>query len=226
MQINKTLTGPEQAPSSGRNPKQLVVLLHGLGSDGQDLIGLAPEFSAALPDAQFVSPNAPFPCDMAPFGYQWFSLMDRSDSKVLAGARDAEPILNHYIDSQLERFGLEDKDLILAGFSQGSMMAMHVGLRRTKSCAGVLGYSGALVGAELLEKEITSKPSVCLAHGTFDEVVPFAMMDKAEKALSEADVNVQTHACIGIGHGIAPKGLDVGKKFLKAVTMKEGQLAQ
>src|SRR5947208_8561128 len=123
-----SLSGPTRPPVAGGKPRQLVILLHGLGADGNDLIGLAPVLARLLPDAEFVSPNAPFPCDMAPYGYQWFSLQDRSPEAILGGVRASAPILDAFIDDLLAARGLEEKDLALVGFSQGTMMSLYVGL--------------------------------------------------------------------------------------------------
>ena len=156
------------APASGGAAKQLVIFLHGVGADGNDLIGLAPYFQQVLPDARFISPNAPFPFDMAPQGYQWFSLQDFTEEARLAGADRAAPILNAFIDSELAKDGLSEENLALIGFSQGAMMSLHVGLRREKQLAAIISYSGLLVGKERLETEIKSKPPVLLTHGTVD----------------------------------------------------------
>src|SRR5467141_2296170 len=142
------LSGPSRPPASGGRPSRLVILLHGLGADGNDLIGLVPYWAPLLPTAEFVSPNAPFPCDMAPYGYQWFSFQDRTQEAVLAGVRAAAPVLDAFIDDALAARGLVDGDAALVGFSQGTMMSLHVGLRRAHPVAGILGYSGRLIGAE------------------------------------------------------------------------------
>lgn len=210
-----TLTGPERKPASSSKPKKLVIFLHGLGSDGNDLIDLAFDFASALPDALFLSPNAPFPCDMAPYGHQWFSLQDRSESNILSGVRTAAPILNHYIDQALKEHHLEDKDLALIGFSQGTMMALHVALRRKQACRAVIGFSGALIAPPLLAKEITSRPRVMLAHGDHDTVVPISALNIATNTLTSVDVDVTTHISSGLGHGIDQQGLKLAKKFLK-----------
>src|SRR5690242_18353856 len=143
-----TLSGPSRKPASGGAPRQLVILLHGLGADGNDLIGLAPYWAPLLPDAEFVAPDAPFPCDMAPFGRQWFSLQDRSPLAILAGVRAAAPILDVFIDEALKARNLDESRLALVGFSQGTMMSLYVGLRRAKALAGIVGFSGALLGPE------------------------------------------------------------------------------
>src|SRR5690348_18484075 len=125
-----TLEGPSRPPHRGGKPKSVVVLLHGLGADGNDLISLAPYWAPLLPEAEFISPNAPFPCDMAPYGYQWFSVQDRSQPAVLAGVRAAAPSLDAFIDEELAKRGLDESAAALVGFSQGTMMSLFVGLRR------------------------------------------------------------------------------------------------
>lgn len=209
------LDGPRFGPAAGNRAKELVILLHGLGADGNDLISLAPLFAQVLPGAAFVAPNAPFPCDMAPFGRQWFSFQNREPEAVLAGVRAAAPHLGAFIDTELERAGLPDERLALIGFSQGTMMALHVALRRARPCAAVIGYSGALVGPELLAGEIESRPPVLLVHGDADEVVPFQSMAAAEGALRAAGFGVQVAARPGLGHGIDEAGLQLGAAMLK-----------
>ena len=209
------LSGPEIKPASGKKAKQLVIFLHGLGADGNDLISLTDEFADTLPDAHFVSPNAPFPCDMAPYGYQWFSLMDRDHDRVLEGIKIAAPILNEFIDEKLSELGLTDKDCALIGFSQGTMTSLYVSTRRNKPCAGVLGYSGALFGADILKKEIKSRPPVCLVHGDDDMVVPFESLGHATQVLTLNGIDVEAHGRPGLGHGIDFEGIKIGKKFLK-----------
>jgi phospholipase/carboxylesterase len=211
------LSGPSHPPSSGGKPRQLVILLHGIGADGNDLIGLAPVWSQLLPDAEFVSPNAPFPCDMAPYGFQWFSLQDRSPAMILAGVHAAAPALDAFIDDALATRGLAEKDLALVGFSQGTMMSLYVGLRRARAVAGILGYSGALIGAETLAAEVGSKPRVMLVHGDADPVVPFQALALAERALEAAGVPIETIARPGLAHGIDEEGLKAGARFLLGV---------
>lgn len=211
------LDGPRYGPASGGAPKQLVILLHGLGADGQDLIGLAPHWGNALPDAAFASPNAPFPCDMAPYGFQWFSVQDRTPETLLAGVRAAAPALDGFIDAELERAGLSEDKLALVGFSQGTMMSLFVGPRRERQLAGILGFSGRLIAPELLAGEMRSKPPVMLAHGTLDEMVAFDSMAAAEDGLKAAGIEVETLACPGIGHGIDENGVARGAAFLQRV---------
>src|SRR3954451_3293353 len=129
------LSGPSRPPLSGGKPRRLVILLHGLGADGNDLIGLQQYWGRVVPDAEFISPNAPFPCDMAPYGYQWFSVQDRTPEAVLAGVRAAAPSLDAFIDEELSKRGLTESDAALVGFSQGTMMSLYVGLRRQRQLA-------------------------------------------------------------------------------------------
>ncbi|MDD3446270.1 MAG: prolyl oligopeptidase family serine peptidase, partial [Zavarzinia sp.] len=184
-------------------------------ADGEDLIGLAPHWCRLLPDAYFVAPDGPAPCAMAGFGRQWFALTDFSEEERLAGAREAAPILNAFLDAELARLGLADGQMALVGFSQGCMMALHVGLRRVAPPAAVLGYSGALAGiGAVLEAEARARPPVLLIHGDQDPVVPVGALDKAARALETVSVPVRTHVERGLGHAIGPEGLALGGEFL------------
>jgi phospholipase/carboxylesterase len=211
------LNGPSVPPASGGAPKQLVMFLHGVGADGNDLISLAPAFQGILPDAVFVSPNAPFAFDMAPVGHQWFSIKDFGPEARLKGAQAAAPILDGYIDYMLALFGLAESKLALVGFSQGTMMSLYVGLRRARSVAGIVGYSGMLLGADLLKTELKSRPLVLLVHGDADQVLPVESLPAAVKGLQAVDVPVESHVRPGLGHGIDDEGIRLGQKFLARV---------
>ncbi len=211
------LSGPSRPPASGGKPIRLVILLHGLGADGNDLIGLAPYWAPMLPEAEFLSPNAPFPCDMAPYGFQWFSSQDRSPAAVLSGVRAAAPILDAFIDEALAERGLDDGALALVGFSQGTMMSLFVGLRRAQPAAGIVGFSGRLLAPELLTNELRSRPRILLIHGTEDPLVPYTSLAAAETTLTAAGVPVETLTCPGIGHSIDEEGLRRGGHFLRDV---------
>ncbi len=204
------LDGPKHGKAAGEGARALVVLLHGLGADGNDLISLAPMLEPLLPDTAFVSPHAPYPCDMAPMGRQWFSLQSREPETMLAGVRAAAPILDAFLDAELAAHGLGDDRLALVGFSQGTMTALHTALRRPRACAVVVGFSGALVKPEALAAEIKSRPPVLLVHGDADEVVPFEAMTAAEAALQANRVPIATYRRSGLGHGIDQEGLQLG----------------
>ena len=209
------LWGPRQEPASGGAAKQLVILLHGLGADGNDLIGLAPVLSQVLPDAAFVSPHAPEPCDMAPMGYQWFSLQSREPADLLAGVEKVRPLLDGFIDSQLEHYGLDESKLAVVGFSQGTMTALHTLPRRPKACACILGFSGMLIAPEKLASEVRSRPPVLLIHGEADEVLPVAALPAAEAGLKQAGIEVESLRRPGLGHGIDEEGLSRGAALLQ-----------
>jgi phospholipase/carboxylesterase len=209
-----SLSGPSHPPATGGQPRKLVILLHGLGADGNDLIGLAQYWGRLVPDAEFVSPHAPFPCDMAPYGQQWFSLQDRSPAMILAGVKAAAPILDAFIDAELRQHGLTDDKLALVGFSQGTMMSLYTAPRRARAIAGVVGYSGALVGADLLLQEAKSKPPVLLVHGEADDIVPFQAMAAAAQGLRAVGIQIETVARPGLPHSIDDVGLTRGGTFL------------
>ena len=211
------LTGPSRPPASGGKPSSLVILFHGLGADGNDLIGLAPYWARLLPTAEFLSPNAPFPCDMAPYGYQWYSSQDRTPEAALAGVRAGAPILDAFIDETLAKRGLDDSDLAFVGFSQGTVMSLYVGLRRNKPVAGIVGFSGRLLAPELLANELRSRPPTLLVHGTDDPLIPYTALAEAETALKGVGVPVETVTSVGIGHSIDEEGLRRGGLFLRDV---------
>ena len=209
------LTGPVTGPLQGEKPTRLIILLHGYGASGDDLIGLAPVWAPILPQARFIAPHAPFPCDGNPFGFQWFPITQLNPHAMEAGVRGAAPILDAFIDEQLRKSGLDESQTALVGFSQGTMMALHVGLRRAKPLAAILGYSGVLTGRATLKDEVKSRPPILLIHGDADEMVPAQASLAAEEALKEIGVKVESHVCRGLGHGIDDTGVRLGAAFLK-----------
>ena len=214
MPVARSLSGPSVPPKAGGAARQLVVLLHGIGADGNDLINLAPYYQAVLPHAYVISPNAPFPFDMAPAGYMWFSIGDLRIETRLRGVRTAAPILNAFLDNELARHGLSERDLVLIGFSQGAMLGLHVGLRRENPCAAIIAHSGMLVVDGGFLGEVRSRPPVLLTHGAMDEVVPSACLPAAEAALRAANVPVESHLVPGLGHGIDEPTLRLALRFL------------
>ncbi len=210
----------EHQPRSGV-VKQIVILLHGVGSNGQDLISLAPYYAQKLPDALFISPDAPFACDMVPEGYpnsyQWFSLQDRDPNVMLSGVESALPLVNDFIVQQLERFSLSYADLALVGFSQGTMTSLHVAPRLGGRVAGVLGYSGALLWDPKTDVESLQKMPMCLIHGEADDVVPVDAREAAEKTLTPHGFSVSGHTTPHLTHSIDQKGIEAGIDFLRDV---------
>ncbi|MGE0595766.1 MAG: alpha/beta hydrolase [Hyphomonadaceae bacterium] len=201
-------------PARGGKPDSLVILLHGYGSNGADLISLAPYWAKALPNAAFVSPNAVEPVPQTPGGYQWFPLSQLEPHMMEAGARAAAQSVDRFVDRELERYGLDESRLALVGFSQGTMMALHVGLRRERGPAAILGYSGLLVGARGIKEQMKSKPPILLVHGDQDPVIPAAAMFDTAEALAAAGHGAQWHVSYGVPHSIGPDGLDLGGAFL------------
>jgi len=211
------LDGPGLAPLAGGKAAYLVVLLHGVGANGNDLISLARAWRTILPETEFIAPNAPFPCDYAPGARQWFSLADRAPEKLLAGLREAATILDRFFVELLASRQLGDARLALAGFSQGAATALYAGLRRQTQIAGIVAFSGALPGGEGMRSDIRSKPPVLLVHGEADDVVSFQSMANAQTVLEAAGVSVTVVARPGLGHAIDDAGIALGGDFLRYV---------
>lgn len=196
-------------------PRALVIMLHGVGANGQDLIELSTLFRAALPGAAFLAPDAPEAYDMAPFGRQWFSLADWTAEKIAAGIEKSAPILHAYISAALTELMLPASRCALLGFSQGTMMALHAGPRHLPPLAGVLGYSGALFGAPAAPPP--APLPIALLHGTDDPVVPVTASQQAAEALRAAGHKVDLHLYNGLGHSIDARGIEAGAAFLQRI---------
>jgi phospholipase/carboxylesterase len=213
------LTGPRLAPRSRGPARQLVVFLHGYGADGNDLIELGRAWQNLLPDAAFVSPHAPELCAQAPTGRQWFSLTFRDKNERWVGVNKAAPVLEHFIREELKRYNLPGTALALVGFSQGTMMALHVGLRRAERLAAIVGYSGLFVlpdGAEpeAVSGEIRARPPILLVHGDRDDLIPAQALFLSAQYLATLGIPAEWHMSAGIGHGIDQEGLRHGGEFL------------
>jgi phospholipase/carboxylesterase len=213
-----SIDGPRLAPK-GRAVKRLVVFLHGYGADGTDLIAIGQQWQSLLQDTAFVAPHAPEACAQAATGRQWFPLTMREEGERWRGVNTAHPTLDAFLDAELTRYGLSDDRLALVGFSQGTMMALHTGLRRKRAPGAILGYSGLLVGAEHLAAAQArdakgQPPPILLIHGDQDNVIPVDATFVAAEQLAEAGIPSQYHISEGIGHGIDGGGLMHGGLFL------------
>jgi len=212
----QTLQDYKIEPLSKTKPKTIAVLLHGYGDSGQGLLSLAPFFQAQLPDTLFVAPNAPFECEINPSaGFQWFSLQEYNPQSLLKGTEEAHPILDNYLDNLVDEYGINADKIALIGFSQGTMMSLYTGPRRQDKLAGILGYSGALVGGGGLKS--TSKPPIHLIHGDDDSVVPVAAYHHARDILQKNDFTVTGHTTPHLEHSIDEQGIESGKSFLENI---------
>ena len=213
------LSGPMLPPASGGAPKQAVVLLHGYGSDGNDLIGLAPHWQGLLPDAVFISPNAPEPCRQLAFGFQWFDVSmdgDRLASRQ-TGVVEARPVLVEFLEDLWRQSGIGPENTILVGFSQGAMMALHTGLSLEKPLMGIIAFSGAFLPPRDFGLGAMARTPVCLVHGDMDDVVDPEHSADADVALRLAGYDVSYHVSAGVGHGIAPDGLAFASAFIERI---------
>jgi phospholipase/carboxylesterase len=209
--MSAPLDGPRLEPR-GR-ATSLVVLLHGYGANGDDLIGLADAWREALPDTAFLAPNAPETIPGMYGALQWFALAMRTPAEYWRGVVAVRPLLERFLEAELTRYRLADQRLVLVGFSQGTMLALHVGLRRPRAPAAIVGYSGLLVGAEHLA-EATARPPVLLLHGADDELIPVEAMHVAREELAHAGLCVEWHVRPGLGHGIDPVGQGLAGHFM------------
>ncbi len=222
--MTANLTGPRLDPKGGP-ARRLVVFLHGYGADGADLIELGGQWRALIPETAFVAPHAPERCAASPMGRQWFALSRSAPDDPLGAAERwrgvvaARPAIDAFLDAELARLGLDDSRLALVGFSQGAMMALHVGLRRARAPAAILSYSGLLVGPEHLAEATArdgrgGRPPILLVHGDQDPLIPAEAMFMAMNDIAKAEIPAQWHLSFGVGHGIDAGGLSHGGLFL------------
>lgn len=209
------LESHRRAAKSG-NTKSLVIFVHGYGADGNDLISLADPLAEHMPDTVFYAPDAPNRCTMNPMGYEWFPIprMDGSTEEAArAGMEEAVALLGDWLVETMKAEGVTAAQTVLVGFSQGTMMSLHVGPRLSDKLAGIVGFSGRLLAPEAIG-EVVNKPPVLLVHGDMDDVVPPSSMPEAAEVLSGAGFEVYTHVSKGTAHGIAPDGLGLALQFM------------
>jgi len=216
--MTRVLNAERRAPLSGET-RSVVVFLHGYGANGADLLGLADPLAEHLPDTLFVAPDAPESCAGAPFGYQWFPIPwidGSSEEEAARGMQAAAADLNAFLDALLVDEDLLPEQMVLFGFSQGTMMSLHVAPRREDPLAGIVAFSGRLLQPEVLPDETVSRMPVLLVHGDADDVVPVQSLPQAAQALQDAGfTDVFAHIMKGTAHGIAPDGLSVALAFMR-----------
>jgi phospholipase/carboxylesterase len=209
------LTGPSIAPAHGAKAEKLVVILHGLGANGNDLLGIGHLWGRTMPGAAFLAYDAPDACEGMPTGRQWFDLYERDPARMIDLLRNVSRALFASLDAELARLGLEDDDLAITGFSQGAMLALFAGLRRPKAPAALVGFSGALLVPEALILDITVRPPVLLIHGEEDAVVPAKASRDAAETMRDCGVSVHSHIQPGLEHTIDQQGIDIAASFLQ-----------
>ncbi len=216
--MTRVLKAERRAPVSGET-RSVVVFLHGYGANGADLLGLADPLGEHLPDTLFIAPDAPEASAGVPFGFQWFPIPwidGSSEEESMRGMMQAVDDLNAFLDALMVDEDVLPEQVVLFGFSQGTMMALHVAPRREDEVAGIVAFSGRLLSPETLADEVVSRPPVLLVHGDQDDVVPPQSLPQAAEALQEAGwKDVYAHIMKGTGHGIAPDGLSVALAFMR-----------
>ncbi|MGH1576974.1 alpha/beta hydrolase [Planktotalea sp.] len=216
--MTRVLNAQRREPLSGET-RSVVVFLHGYGANGADLLGLADPLGEHLPDTLFVAPDAPEDCAGSPMGFQWFPIPwidNSSEEEAERGMNAAVEDLNAFLDALMVDEDVLPEQVVLFGFSQGTMMSLHVAPRREDSVAGVVGFSGRLLSPELLVDEVVVRPPILLVHGDADDVVPVQSLPEAAEALQKAGFeDVYAHIMKGTAHGIAPDGLSVALAFMR-----------
>jgi len=216
--MTRVLNAERREPVSGTT-RSVVVFLHGYGANGADLLGLADPLSEHLPDTLFIAPDAPEACAGAPMGFQWFPIPwidGSSEEESMRGMMSAVEDLDAFLDALMVDEDVLPEQVVLFGFSQGTMMSLHVAPRREDAVAGIVAFSGRLLTPEALAEEARVKPPVLLVHGDADDVVPPQSLPQAAEALQEAGwQDVYAHVMKGTGHGIAPDGLSVALAFMR-----------
>lgn len=219
----------KRRPALSGETKSVVVFLHGYGADGADLLGLADPLGPHMPDTTFIAPDAPERCAGNPFGYQWFPiprLDGSSEAEMAAGIEAAREDISVFLEQVLEQEGIGPDQLMVVGFSQGTMMSLDVIPRFTVPIAGLVGFSGRVLDPETYASHVNTTPPVLLIHGDQDDMVPFEHFHEAGQVLEQAGFETYGHVMQGTGHGIAPDGLSVALTFMihhLGIASPEGQ---
>jgi len=208
--------------SKTKNPKYLVIFLHGYGANAEHLINLSHELEYALPEGHYIAPNAVEPWEGGfPDSYQWFSLYRGNDRRglheITSGIKSANKILSNFIEYNLERFNLGYDKLFIVGFSQGGMMSLYQGLTKSQTPAGIISFSGKLILPEMVGEKTISKPEICLIHGESDSVVPFESFLEAKKILEEQKFSLEAHSIPHLDHSINIHGIRTAQNFIKKI---------
>ncbi len=209
--LNTTIINPK----SSQKPKNAVILCHGYGGDGKDISILANYWKNYLPETIFICPDAPEKCAVSETGFQWFDLMDQTKDEILTKSLVAEIKLNKLIDEVKDNLNLKSKNIILGGFSQGCMISIQTGLKRTDKIKAIIGYSGKIISTDHLSKNINSRPEVILMHGDKDEVVPIESFLEAKEFFSENNYSIEATIFKNCEHRIPQEGSSLGLEFIK-----------
>ena len=207
--VGKTVNAPDG------KAKHLIITVHGYGANADDLLGLASPIQSQFPDIAISAPNAPEKLDMVPGGYKWWDIEDRTPAIMYAGVSANADAMNAYIDEQMAEHGVDESNTVLLGFSQGTMLALHVGLRRKKQLAGIIGFSGALIETPTeFPNHVQSRPPVLLVHGQADQMVAWQATMAAADILNANDIAVNTVIVPHVTHTIDPVGFNEAMDFL------------
>ena len=200
---------------SKNEPKQIIILCHGYGGDGQDISVLANNWRRFLPDAVFLCPNAPEVCTVNQLGYQWFDMTAENNEAILEKSLVTEKILNTFLDQVLDNFQLDEKNLALVGFSQGCMMIIQIALKKKKQINCLVGYSGKIINKRHLSDNIVSRPKIFLMHGDRDTIVSPSHLLESKEFLVQQNLKIRTKIFKNCEHKIPVEGSSLGLEFLR-----------
>ncbi len=197
--------------AASASPIDLVVLAHGVGSSGADLLGLADVWRPRLPGVEFAAPDAPFPFDGAAVGRQWFSIAGVTAVNRADRVEAARAAFDAVVDRAIATAGTTIGRTVLVGFSQGTIMTLDA-VGRGRGFAGAIGFSGRMVGVPRVR--LDGFP-LLLVHGDADGVIPATESDLARASLAAVGAEVELLRIPGEGHGIGPRAAAAGLAFLK-----------
>ncbi|CAO3359245.1 alpha/beta hydrolase [Azospirillum palustre] len=207
-------------PASGAAARRLVILLHGVGSSGADLMPLAQSWRQALPDTAFVAPDAPQPFDMGN-GHQWFSIAGVTEENRPARVAAALPALVELIEAERQRAGVAAAEVALVGFSQGSIMALHLAMIDPERCGAVVAFAGRIAAPVATPDGVSDgsgrRPPVLMIGGAADSIMPPAVVQAAAAHFRSAGFAVEEHLLRGVPHTITAAGAQLGLDFLQRV---------
>tara|TARA_B100000900_G_scaffold397107_1_gene397092 strand:+ start:2687 stop:3373 length:687 start_codon:yes stop_codon:yes gene_type:complete len=201
-------------PDKDKDIKNVVVLLHGYGGDGNDISMLSLNWKRHMPNTLFICPNGHEICSINPSGYQWFDLTNDDPNYILNESIKAEQKLNKFLDEIREEYNFDNNKIILSGFSQGCMMSINIGLTAKQAFNCIVGFSGKIINVENLKKRRKNLTDTLLVHGELDDIVSPTYLLEAKDFLLREKVNVETYLIKNCGHHIPTDASSIALNYI------------